>query len=76
MFEGILKKIFGDKNQNDLNELSPIIESSNLAYKDLINISDDHLREKTNEFKLAIQNSCFELKKKKEELISKLYRQK
>ena len=68
MFEGILKKIFGDKNQNDLTELSPIIELSNLAYKDLANLSDDLLREKTNEFKLAIQNSCLELKKKKEEL--------
>ena len=48
MFEGILKKIFGDKNQNDLTELSPIIELSNLAYKDLANLSDDLLREKTN----------------------------
>jgi len=62
MFEGILKKIFGDKNQNDLNTLSPVINQTEIAYKALRNISDDKLREKTSEFKQHLKNSCSEIR--------------
>ncbi len=68
MFEGVLKKIFGDKNKKDLKELSPIIESTDHAYRELFNISDDQLRDKTNEFKLVIESACVEINKKKTEL--------
>ena len=64
MFEGILKKIFGDKNQNDLNTLSPVINQTEIAYKSLRNISDDQLREKTSEFKQHLKNSCSEIRSK------------
>ena len=29
MFDGILKKLFGDKNKKDLDELLPVVESTN-----------------------------------------------
>ena len=50
MLDGILKKLFGDKNQKDLNELLPIVDSTNEAYEKF-RISDDELRNKTKEFK-------------------------
>ena len=71
MFEGILKKIFGDKNQNDLNTLSPVINQTEIAYKALRNISDDQLREKTSEFKQHLKNSCSEIRSKIVELKQK-----
>jgi preprotein translocase subunit SecA len=46
MLDGILKKLFGDKNQKDLNELAPIVDSTNEQYVKLRDISDDQLREK------------------------------
>ena len=58
MLDGILKKIFGDKNQKDLNELLPIVDLTNEAYEKLHGISDDELRNKTKEFKDIISNSC------------------
>ena len=33
MFDGLLKKLFGDKNQKDLNELLPIVGSTNEAFQ-------------------------------------------
>tara|TARA_Y100000768_G_scaffold258074_1_gene196246 strand:- start:3743 stop:7132 length:3390 start_codon:yes stop_codon:yes gene_type:complete len=58
MLDGILKKIFGDKNQKDLNELLPIVDLTNEAYEKLQGISDDELRNKTKEFKDIISDSC------------------
>ena len=71
MLDGILKKIFGDKNQKDLNELSPIVDLTNDAYQQLQNLSDDQLREKTAEFKSAIENSCISVRENKSNLKEK-----
>ena len=57
MFDGILKKLFGDKNQKDLNELFPVIDSTNQFSQKLIHISDDELRAKTDDFKKAINKA-------------------
>ena len=46
MFDGLLKKLFGDKNQKDLNELIPIVDFTNEAFNKLKNISDDELKKK------------------------------
>ena len=54
MFDGLLKKLFGDKNQKDLNELLPIVGSTNEAFHKLKNLSDDELRGKTHEFREII----------------------
>jgi preprotein translocase subunit SecA len=71
MLDGILKKIFGDKNQKDLTELSPIVDLTNDACQQLQNLSDDQLREKTAEFKLAIENSCISVRENKSNLKEK-----
>ena len=71
MLDGILKKIFGDKNQKDLTELSPIVDLTNDAYQQLQNLSDDQLREKTAEFKSAIENSCISVRENKSNLKEK-----
>jgi len=57
MFDGILKKLFGDKNKKDLDELLPVVESTNQFSQKLINLSDDELRAKTLEFKKTLENS-------------------
>ena len=57
MFDGILKKLFGDKNKKDLDELLPVVESTNQFSQKLINLSDDELRAKTSEFKKTLENS-------------------
>ena len=41
MFDGILKKLFGDKNKKDLDELLPVVESTNQFSQKLINLSDE-----------------------------------
>ena len=58
MFDGILKKLFGDKNKKDLDELFPVVESTNHFSEKLINLNDDELRAKTSEFKKILENSC------------------
>ena len=57
MFDGILKKLFGDKNKKDLDELFPVVEATNQFSEKLINLSDDDLRNKTSEFKKTLESS-------------------
>ena len=71
MFDGLIKKIFGDKNQKDLDELSPIVDSTNEAFLKLQNLSDDQLRAKTADFKSAIEESCTSIRKQKTEIKEK-----
>ena len=56
----ILKKILGDANQKYLNKLNPIVEKINNLEKEFEGFSDEHLKEKTIEFKQRLN--------KKEEL--------
>ena len=75
MFDGILKKLFGDKNKKDLDELFPVIEATNQFSEKLINLSDDELRIKTSVFKKTLETSCEatrnEIKNLKEQLLHK-----
>ena len=71
MFDGLLKKLFGDKNQKDLNELLPIVGFTNEAFHKLKNISDDELRGKTHEFREIINNSYLDLRNEVKELKEK-----
>ena len=68
MLDGILKKIFGDKNQKDLNELLPIVDLTNKAHEKLQSISDDELRNKTKEFKEIIFDRCISFRNEIQEL--------
>ena len=71
MLEGILKKIFGDKTQKDLKELSPVIDETNAAFDQLQGLTDDQLREKTTEFKDIIAEACKDVREQKTELKEK-----
>ena len=64
MFDGILKKLFGDKNKKDLDELFPVVEATNQFSEKLINLSDDELRSKTSVFKKTLENSLKQLETK------------
>jgi len=68
----IIKKIFGDKKTRDTESLLPIVEEINQKYKELENLSDDELREKTVKFKEIIQERTAELRNKITELEEKL----
>lgn len=53
---GIFKKFFSTKSQRDVKELLPIVENINKIHAKLTSISNDELRNYTNEFKLRIKS--------------------
>ena len=53
----IISKIFGNKYDKDIKDISPLIEEINNEFQDLNTISNDHLREKTLQFKEQIYSS-------------------
>ena len=64
MLSGLLKKIFGDKNEKALKELWPIVHQINEKYEQIKDLSDDELRAKTQEFKEIINERTKELREK------------
>ena len=55
-FNQFLTKVFGDKSQRDLREISPYIEKIKEAYPGIATLNDDELRNKTAEIRSNIQN--------------------
>ncbi len=51
MFEFILRKIFGSKNERELRRLAPLVDRINSLEPELKRLSDADLRAKTAEFK-------------------------
>ncbi len=56
MFETILKKIAGTKNERDLKKIYPIVDEINELEPPLTALSDNALKEKTAEFKKRLEN--------------------
>ncbi len=56
----ILKKLFGDKASKDLKEINPFVDSVKSAYQSISQLSNDGLREKTEEFKRRIAETISE----------------
>jgi preprotein translocase subunit SecA len=50
----IFKKFLGDKAARDLKEVMPVVKKIHEAYEVIKNLSNDELREKTNEFRKKI----------------------
>ncbi len=69
---GILKKFFGDKHQKDIKMLEPIVAEINTIYEELRNLSDDELRNETNELKNIIQEKTLELRNQIQDLSNQL----
>jgi preprotein translocase subunit SecA len=52
-----LKKLFGDKSDRDIREITPLVEKTKAAYSSLSNLSNDALRERTASLKAKIQEA-------------------
>lgn len=61
MIGGILKKILGDKSDKDRKEYQPIIDKVNEIYQSLKTISDDELRQRTDQFQEQIKTATSKL---------------
>jgi len=58
MIGNILKKVFGSKNERDLNKLKPVVEQINALEPEMQALSDDHLRAKTQALKERIDKGA------------------
>ncbi|MCO6474183.1 MAG: preprotein translocase subunit SecA [Melioribacteraceae bacterium] len=72
MISGLMKKIFGDKNEKAMKDLWPVVDEINAEYEKLQSLSDDELRAKTEEFKAKIQADTKDLRDKIEDLQDQL----
>jgi preprotein translocase subunit SecA len=61
MIGGILKKILGDKSDKDRKEYQPIIDKVNEIFESLKSISDDQLRQRTDQFQEQIKTATAKL---------------
>jgi preprotein translocase subunit SecA len=68
----IIKKIFGDKHEKELKLLWPIVEEIKEEYENIKELSDDQIKDKTQEFKEKIQNHTKETQEKIEKLKAQL----
>ena len=55
MFEGLLKKIFGDPNEKEIKEIRKIVEKINSYEKELEGLGSANLAKKTEEFKRRLK---------------------
>jgi preprotein translocase subunit SecA len=69
---GILKKVFGTKQDKDVKLLQPLVDRINEEYEKLHSLSDDEIRAKTDEFRQIIKENTAELEQEKAELENKL----
>lgn len=60
----IIGKLFGNKYDKDVKEIAPVIEQINIEYSKLNSLTNDELREKTNDFKNQITDFISAEKKK------------
>lgn len=72
MIKLISKAFGGKKSEKDIKKITPIVEQINEIYSKLSSLSDDELKDKTNEFKQKIQSAVQSLEDKKVEIQSKL----
>ncbi|MCB0563378.1 MAG: preprotein translocase subunit SecA [Phaeodactylibacter sp.] len=71
MFKGItdsLKKVFGTKQDKDINLYMPLVEEVNEFFGQLENLTNDELRDKTREFKARIAEHLAGIDKDIEEI--------
>ncbi|AWU42984.1 preprotein translocase subunit SecA [Blattabacterium punctulatus] len=71
-FRNILKKLLGNKNEKDLQEVRTLLIHIKEEEKKILSLSDDELRNKTQEFKNIIKLSTKKFHEKKEYFIKKV----
>ncbi len=72
MLKGLLKKLFGDRNEKALKELWPVVDEIKSEYEKIKLLSDDELKGKTLEFKEKIKEHTKETQDKIDEIKSQL----
>ena len=55
IIDGIIKKIFGTKNDRELKRIQPMVDKINQIEDSYIKLTDDQLKAKTPEFKQRIE---------------------
>jgi preprotein translocase subunit SecA len=70
-FLNILGKLFGNKYDKDVKEISPIVDEINIQFEKLSQLTNDQLRGKTIELKNQINDFVDNERKKVEELKEK-----
>jgi len=71
MISNLLKSILGDKSTKDRKVYQPLIDKSNEFHKNLLGLSDDELRAKTEGFKKLIQEGTLSEEKELTDLRAK-----
>ena len=61
----VLKKLFGDKNQREIDKLVPRVSEINDAFSRLADVSDEELRGKTEAFRQEIREGLADLEQEK-----------
>ena len=56
-FNEFLTKLFGNKSQRDLKEITPYVEKIKAVYPSIQQLSNDELRKKVDDIKQHIQDS-------------------
>ena len=67
-FNDFLKKLLGNKSQRDLKEIMPFVDKVKAVYPEIEKLSNDELRQKTEDIKQRIQDHVKEDRNKVEEL--------
>ena len=63
----LITKIFGDKHSRDIKKVQPIIDEINRYYDTMHELSDDQLKNKTNEFRNSINEATKDVRQELEE---------
>jgi len=72
MLNGLIKMVFGDKNEKAIKDIWPIVDEINQEYSKLQNLTDDELRAKTKGFKEKIENEAADIRNQLDDLKAKL----
>lgn len=67
-FNEIMTKLFGNKSQRDLKEITPYVDKIKVVYPSIKSLSNDELRAKTDEIKQRIQDYVADERRQVEEL--------
>ena len=67
-FNDVMTKLFGNKAQRDIRAIRPIVESVNKIYPQFAAMTNDELRQKTQELKKEVQESANDLRKEIDEI--------
>jgi preprotein translocase subunit SecA len=72
MIANILSKIFGSKHEKEVKLIRPVVVEINKYYEEYHKLSDDEIKNKTNEFKELIQSRIKDLEAERELLQHRL----